>query len=170
MPTDNLPIDNVRYATVLVREPRKVLVLCDDPADVNVWVFALKNSYQCDVKSVKDPVAMNDLSRTEMAKYQAVCLVNVTDPTSQLWATLDDYVRLGGGLVVAPGRGDVNRDKYGSEGVAGHLLPGELVQFTASRDGVGLTDYQFQHQLLAKFRDWSKEPGYARVIAGAARV
>jgi Aerotolerance regulator N-terminal/von Willebrand factor type A domain len=168
LPPDNLPANNVRYATVQVREPRKVLVLCDEVADAKNWWMAINNQklYQCDVKSVRDPATMNGLSRTDLAKYQAVCLVNVAEPTPLLWAALDVYVREGGGLVVAPGGGEVNKDKYGEDGVAGQLLPAQLEQFAPNRDGVGLTDFQYQHQLLAKFRDWASQPNGATFLAG----
>src|SRR5205807_5546844 len=144
LPDDSLKADNVRYATVLVREPRRVLVLCDDIPAVQVLQSAIKNQgmYRCDVKAVGTPDVIN-LTPAELATYQAVCLVDVRAPTPLLWETLDKYVRQGGGLAVAPGGGEVDKDHYGAEGsAAGRLLPGTLEQFEASRDGVGLVDYQ----------------------------
>lgn len=168
--SDSLPIDNVRYATVLVREPRKILVLCDEPADVKVWRAAIDNQklYQCDVKSVGDRAAMNSLTPAELATYSAVCLVSVASPGRELWEKLEKYVSDGGGLAVAPGGAELDRDDYAKEdSVARRILPGELLQFETNKAGVGMTDYQYQHRLLAKFREWSGQPEYAGVLNSA---
>jgi hypothetical protein len=165
-PDDSLKADNVRYATVLVREPRKLLILCDDPRDAALWKTAIDKQqlYESDVKLVNDSKAMTNLTPTELAAYRAVCLLDVAEPTVGLWERLDAYVRAGGGLVIAPGRRELNRDRY-AEQAARRVLPAELEQFVASPDGVGLTDYQFKHRLLAPFREWSAQPNAATYLS-----
>jgi hypothetical protein len=171
LPDDNLKANNIRYATVLVREPRKVLVLCDEQRDAELWRKALDKQglYQCDVKSVNDP-GVKGLAPTDLAAYQAVCLVNVPAAGDTLWTSLEAYVANGGGLAVAPGGQEVDRDDYTKEGsIARRILPGELEKFVVSRAGVGLTEYQYQTGLLAKFRDWIADPRTSPAIT-AARV
>jgi hypothetical protein len=167
-PNDSLPGNNVRYATVLVRKPQKVLVLCDEPADAKLWQAAIDNQklYQCDVRSVHGSGAIDKLTPSDLAAYQAVCLVSVSAPTTGLWESLDKYVRQGGGLAIALGGSELVRDAY--EGAAARsLLPAELVKVNGSRDGVALTEYQFQHRLLAKFRDYLADPTYSPVVLSA---
>ncbi len=165
LPFDNLKANNVRYATVLVREPRKVLVLCGEPRDADLWSKALKGQYLCDVKSVNDPAAMIGLDRKELATYRAICLISVPNPTESLWTELDAYVRNGGGLAVALGGVNTDKEGYNRDAARG-LLPAELETFEANRAGVGLTDFQFQHRLIAPFREWETEPNTAAYIAG----
>ncbi|HEX4588939.1 MAG TPA: BatA and WFA domain-containing protein, partial [Gemmataceae bacterium] len=165
LPEDSLKGDNVRYATVLVREPRKVLVLCDETGDARVWQAAIDNAklYECAVKPVSGPEVVN-MSAKDLRTYQAVCLLSVADPSSQLWGKLDDYVREGGGLVIAPGA-SLHKESYNDDAAAHRLLPGQFVQLDANRDGVRLTDYQYQHRLLAPFRDMASQPGTAVYLA-----
>jgi hypothetical protein len=165
---DSLPADNVRYATVFVREPRKVLLLCDEPSDAEIWKLAInkQGQYQCDVRSVLDQGAIDKLAPTDLAAYQAVCLLSVSTPPPRLWENLEAYVRNGGGLAVAPGGQGLDLEAYAKEdSTARRVLPGELVKLTTSKEGVALIDYQYQHQLLAKFRDWASQPERAAYIA-----
>jgi Aerotolerance regulator N-terminal len=169
LPPDSLTANNVRYATVLVREPRKVLVLCDEQRDAQLWRFALDRQglYQCDVKSVNDP-GVKGLAPAELAAYQAVCLVNVPAAGATLWTSLETYVNQGGGLAIAPGGQELHKDDYTKEdSAARRILPGELGQFITNHTGVGLIDYQYQHRLLAKFRDWVADPRTSLAITTA---
>jgi hypothetical protein len=166
-PTDSLPGNNVRYATVLVRKPQKVLLLCDDPTDARLWRTAVDKQglYECEVRSLSELRAIDKLAPTDLAEYQAVCLLSVASPSDQLWQNLDAYVHKGGGLAVAPGQG-LDRDSYAKDdSAARRLLPGELVKFDAVKDGATLTDYQYQHHMLTKFRDWASQPERAAYLA-----
>jgi hypothetical protein len=161
---DNLPGNNVRYATVLVREPRKVLILCDEPRDAKLWETAINRQglYQCDVKS--DRAAIMNLGPGDLAAYQAVCLLSMRAPGS-FWENLEAYVRKGGGLAVAPGGLEIDKDDYSKEDSAvRRLLPGVLGQYIVNREGVALPDYQYQHKLTAPYRDWMSQPNAAAYL------
>jgi hypothetical protein len=162
LPPDNLKENNVRFVTVVVREPRKVLVLCGEPRDAALWNLALKAQYQCDVKSVTDAAAMIDLAPK---MYQAICLVSVPEPTSTLWDKLGAYVRDGGGLAIALGGAEINKEAYSKE-ASRQLVPAELESFEVNRAGVGLSDYQYQHRLIAPVRAWEALPNGAIHLAG----
>ena len=98
---DNLAFDNVRYATFKIAEPRKVLAIADDPEEAKFWMLAneAQGEFDCEVKR---PAELGD----SLAKYEAVALLNVTDP-SRLWPKLLDYVEAGGKLLILPG-GEAN--------------------------------------------------------------
>jgi hypothetical protein len=164
-PDDSLKADNVRYATVLVREPRKLLLLCDDPRDAALWKTAIdkQQMYECDVRSVNEMKVATELTPADLANYRAVCLLDVAEPTVGLWERLDTYVRAGGGLVIAPGRRELNKDRY-AEPAARRVLPAEFEQFVVSAEGVAPTDYQYKHRLLAPFREWSAQPNAAAYL------
>jgi hypothetical protein len=158
---DGLPFDNVRFATVLVREPRRVLVVCDDAREGELWQKAINRQgwYQCDLKTTTDPATAR-LGPADLAAYQAVCLVSVARPGQDLWDKLEAYVRTGGGLAVAPGGRELDRDDYTRSGSAARrLLPGELVKLEASQPGVTLAGFQPQHRLAGRFREWAADLG-----------
>ena len=99
------------------------------------------------------------LAPQDLAAYQAICLVDVAAPGPELWSKLNAYVLGGGGLAVAIGGAEAQRDSYNRDDSAGRgLMPAELERYEISATGVGLTDYQYQHPLLAKFREWQAEP------------
>src|SRR5439155_5936225 len=117
---DSLAGDNFRYVTLEVRAPQKVLAICDDRHEAQIWSSAVNSQkyFQCDVREKADgPPA-------DLANYRAVCLLSVRAPGETLWKMLDDYVKKGGGLVVAPPMGGLNRDDYNPW--AGRLLPAEF--------------------------------------------
>ncbi len=163
---DKLMADNVRYVTFRVGESRKLLTVCDDPDDALYWraAHAAKGEFGCDV--IK-PDGVKDFGG-----YDAVCLLNVSDPTrplpggETLWQRLADYVKRGGKLLVMPGPPEqVTLDAYkaSNEATAG-LLPGTLnkvidaTTLPPPRDrGVEWAiqdDAVLRHPLLEPFKGW----------------
>jgi len=156
---DNLLFDNVRYVTFKVAEPRKVLTISDDPAEAEWWKLAndAKGEFDCEVKKPAEVGAL--------AAYEAVALLNVTDPTA-LWPKLLEYVDAGGKLVILPGgTGQVQPKAYSlaANEAAARLLPAELAKVfetdaldEARKNGVSwrLDDAALRHPLLAPFREW----------------
>ncbi len=164
---DKLTADNVRYVTFRVGQARKLLTICDDPADAAYWKLAHQNmgEFGCDVVK-PDGV-------TDLGDYDAVCLLNVSDPTrplpggGALWQKLAEYVKRGGKLLVMPGE-QMAPDAYraANEATAG-LLPGTLNKVIDAallpepyRHGVEWAvndDAALKHPLLAPFQEWKRQ-------------
>lgn len=161
---DKLKADDVRYVTFRVGESRKLLTISDDPADAAYWQLThqSKGEFGCDV--VK-PDEVRDVGG-----YDAVCLLNVADPTrplpggETLWQKLAGYVAKGGKLLVMPGE-QITPDAYraSNEATAG-LLPGTLnkvidaahlpVPFNRGVEWAIRDDAALRHPLTAPFREW----------------
>jgi hypothetical protein len=120
---DLLPFNNVRHATFLVREPRKILTLADDPADAERWARALEvtGAFRCEVR--KPPADAAALPPDYWKAYKVVCLFQVARPSDDLLRRLEDFVRSGGGLVLVPGGEEVQLDAYNQDAAARGLLP-----------------------------------------------
>ena len=111
--------DNVRYVTFRVGGARKLLTICDDPAEVRFWKLAheVKGDFECEVVT-PDRVP-------PLAGYQGVCLMGVRDPVP-LWPRLKEYVGRGGRLLIAPtGINRVNPASYSVDASLG-LMPAGL--------------------------------------------
>lgn len=156
---DSLAGNNYRYVTFEVREPQKMLVIADDRQDAKMWASAVNSQkyFQCDVREKADR-----LTRADLGQYRAVCLLSVsalgetTDDT--LGTMLEEYVKRGGGLVVAPPIGGLNRDDYNRW--AGRLLPGEFPDpdpVDKRPPGVGMTDPPTNHPLTARLAELTRD-------------
>lgn len=182
---DALPFDNVRYATFEVRGPRQVLVISDDPADAWIFSTALRTggAFTCDVRSTGDT---RQMGRDDLAKYQAICLLNVTKPSADLWSKLELYVRDHGGVAIIPG-GGADLASYnaalkaflGDKEHTQSLLPAQLVGVVTaeaepqSEPRAIWSEESFQHPVMAPFKEWrmaenvdffkpGQEPGTSR--------
>ncbi|HLW66916.1 MAG TPA: hypothetical protein VKS79_16495, partial [Gemmataceae bacterium] len=99
--------------------------------------------------------------------YQAVCLLSVRQPGSDLWGVLNTYVLAGGNLAIIPGREDRITDDYNSE-AAQRLMPGKLEKIIdappTAKLGIPWDIKNFTHPLLAKFRDWEQRGNVGVVL------
>ena len=120
--SDLLPFNNSRYATFMVREPRRVLVLADKTNQATEFQRALTaNGFAPEVKT---PGEFADL---DLTRYQAIYLLHIASPNEELWKDLDqEYVQKGGGLGIIPGE-KINLDAY-NKGPAQKLMPGKLAE------------------------------------------
>jgi hypothetical protein len=164
-PTDALPGDNVRYVTFEVRQPRKILIITDEPdyATYLEVAFAAKHDFDPDVKTPTDIKTAEDLK-----PYLGICLLSVRAPAEKgaddttLWDKLRDYVSRGGHLCVFPGRDEMRTVEYQR---ANDVLPGEFQKPVAPGNGLGVhwDERRFtKHPILSKFPDW-KEQGVSFV-------
>jgi hypothetical protein len=158
---DPLPFNNECYAAFEVRAGRSVLVLTDSVKEAGLLKAALEvRGFRVEVLPVGEAheLAPNDL----LAKYPAVCLLSVAEPTAglnrELWAKLHGYVQKGGGLAVIPGGDDLRRDAYNGE-AARQVLPGELVGIVATekKADVPWNEGGSSHPLMVPFREWRKK-------------
>lgn len=161
--SDGLPINNARYVTFEVRKPRKVLVICDERRDAEIFRKAVdyQGLYACDVKSTADP-GFGGIGPSDLAGYEAVVLISVGKPGQagrDLWDKLEQYVRQGGGVAIFPGGESLDRDDYSkANSAASRLMPGEVVGLETDRNGVTWTEWDFRHPLMAPFRDDLQRP------------
>ena len=155
---DSLSFNNALFATFEVRGSRRVLTLVDDRYDASFWneVFNVSKEFRGEVRTlaeVRDFAPVPDL-----AKYQAICLLNIARPESGLWDKLKKYVGNGGGLAIVPG-GEAPFDAAAyNVKEAQDLVPGRLVKLVkadAKTGGAAWKPGSFQHPVMLPFRDWS---------------
>jgi len=156
---DHLPFSAVRYATIEVRGPRQVLIIADHPGRAAFWEAALRHgSFQCDVVQ---PAKAADLTPKDLAKYQVVCLLDVADPSTDLWEKLKRYVDDGGGLIVLPGGSDLRLSAYKDDDKAdaavNQLLPGTLEKLVEEDDGVEFDMARHGLPVRTWWKEWLEE-------------
>jgi Aerotolerance regulator N-terminal len=160
---DALACDDVRYFTIEVRPPRKVLLVGDKLDDTLFLREALAPSAATGLlrsKFVCDARAMADLGSATLTDYDAVCLTDPTPPAANVWQSLTDYVQSGGGIGVFLGR-RAKRDEL-NEPAPQQLLAAKLRW--QSRDPTFLRPTAVEHPALAELRDlgdavpWSEFP------------
>jgi hypothetical protein len=160
---DTLPLNNARFVTFEVRKPRKVLVICDERRDAEIWRKAVdfQGLYVCDVKSTTDP-GFSGLGPSDLTAYEAVCLISVSRPGQagrDLWEKLEQYVQRGGGVLVIPGGEGLDQGDYGKpNSAASRLLPGQFVSLETDTNGLKWSELDFRHPLIAPFRDDLQRP------------
>ncbi|HVK16857.1 MAG TPA: BatA domain-containing protein [Fimbriiglobus sp.] len=171
---DKLKADDVRYVTFRVGESRKLLTVSDNPDDALYWLAShrSKGEFGCDV--VK-PDEVKDFGG-----YDAVCLLNVSDPTrplpdgESLWQKLAGYVTKGGKLLVMPGE-QITPDAYRTtnEATVG-LLPGTLNKvidtahlpdrFNRGVEWAIRDDAALRHPLMAPFKEWKLQENVGFIL------
>jgi hypothetical protein len=169
---DNLPFNNTRCTTFVVRRPRKILAIADkSPRSPDDWrrlwadLVEPKGNFLCDVKG---SAQADKLTPRQLGAYKVICLFQVVNPPESLWNKLAGYVRDGGGLTIVPGGDEMaahvaNYNKHaGAEG----LLPARLDRLLdAPRNKlVYLSPFRGEHPLLAPFQKWSRgaNPDFAQ--------
>jgi len=112
------------------------------------------------------------LSLKDLAQYQAVCLLNVAQPSPDLWQKLQRYVESGGGLAIIPPGEDLKLVDYNNE-EARALLPGKFVRVISLKPGVGIEwdEHSYRPPVRNWFQEWSKTPriGFLKVAPKVTR-
>jgi hypothetical protein len=155
---DALLFNNSLFATFEVRGGRQVLTLVDDLKDAGSWKPALdyQKAFQCEVRRVDD---VRGLSPSELKqRYQSLCLLNVAQPSEDLWQKLFTYVAMGGGLAVMPGGEELVKAAYNDNPAAQKLLPGRFVKVVKADADKGVTwkETTYRHPVMAPFREWAQ--------------
>lgn len=147
---DALMVDNTRFLTFRVAEPREpgrgVLAIADRPEDALFWAAAVraKGEYGCEIVTPAqvrlegeepvvvrpDPMKPGAEIRDPLSAYEVVCLVSVASPNavapggdaSPLWPKLERYVASGKNLVIIPGGERTKLEDY-DPGVVPGIAP-----------------------------------------------
>ncbi len=170
---DALPCDDVRYFTVDVRPPSKVLLLGEKAADTlflhealapTAAVGVAQSEFACDVRQY------SEVGKARLADYAAVFLVNPPPLPNAVWDSLADFSEAGGGVGISLGRNARREEMNGSE--AQRLLPAKLRW--QSHEPTYLRPVAVEHPALSSlagmadsvpwsefpvFKYWELEPG-----------
>ncbi|MCI0376285.1 MAG: VWA domain-containing protein [Gemmataceae bacterium] len=157
--SDLMAFNNQRFATIAVRQPRRVLVITDEPENAKSFVKALESLPQRFVTDNKTP---QEAERADWLRYHVVYLLGVSAPRDRLWDLAHAYVLQGGSVGVVPGGDDMRTDIYNQQ-AAQRILPGLLQR----KEQHGKVDDQnsgaiwnlgqdsiFQHPLMSPFQRW----------------
>jgi len=117
--SDPLGFDNVRYFTVEVAAPSRVLVVSNDRSRRELFSTMLQK-LRYDVS--EQPSA--SLEKVELPNFDIVCLLSVEEMTTTAWARLEKFVSAGGGLFVSLGEKTIDANSYLNSVSAKNLLPG----------------------------------------------
>ena len=147
--------NNRRFATFLVREPKKVWAVGDRALDAeHVFLAALRaNRLEAESKS------MAQAEEGIATGIDAVYLFAMTEPSESLWRVLDAYVRAGGSVGIVPGGVAMKSAAYKTES-AQKLMPAEwksIVELKGKDAGVGWSwqpEAIFRHPILKPFERW----------------
>ncbi len=166
---DQLPFSDQRFGTFLIRPPRKVLFITDNPAGTEKFehMLQLNEKVRFDCTTVTPDKVLEEIGKNkgpqQLAGYHAIYLFNVAEPKDELWKHLKTYVAEGGSLGVIPGGAKLNADRYNSD-AAQAVLPGKLesiIKATSDKEETGAVwnwddDTIYQHPLLKPFGDWKR--------------
>jgi hypothetical protein len=175
---DPLAQDNARFMVVPVRESLNVLLIDgqyrSEPyeAETDYLAQALSPGEESPGQSRPirvEVVAESQLSRRDLAPYDAVVLCNVAQFTQPEATALDDFLKQGGGVVIFGGD-QVVADNYNRLLYAGGkgILPaaiGPTVGDPTKKEGFSFNPLGFRHPIVSEFQDQA-DP----VIAGLTQV
>ena len=183
---DGLAFDDVRYFTVDVRPPWRVLIAAAPPLEQSALLLTQtlapeelrklgQSRFVCDV------VAWEMLPSTTLKNYAAVCLLDPPPLRNSTWARLEAYTSEGGGVAVLLGAAAQPIDRFNTP-AALSLLPAPLLQQGRWPEGdLYLAPNNYQHPVLATLRPmqdsvpWEAFPVYrtwqlGKLLDGASEV
>ncbi len=158
--SDPLVEDDVRYFSVRVVEPPRVLLVGPTRVDTVYLQAALAPPELVDENRsqyLTDFADYRDFGRIDLEKYESVALVNVPSLPESSWSKLHSFVEQGGGMFLALGSFDVNTDAgYVSES-AEKLLPGKVEAWRRFGEPAVLDLTNLEHPLLESFDDFGTD-------------
>ncbi|MEO6811910.1 MAG: BatA domain-containing protein [Isosphaeraceae bacterium] len=176
---DPLPLDNMRWLSVPVREALQVLLVDGDrksePFRSETDYLAVALAPEPESPGTPSPIKVevapeSQLSTRDLARYDAVVLCNLARFTSAEVSALDAYLKQGGGVVVFGGD-QVRADNYNEAlfAIGQGILPAEVGPTVGDTEGSSgrfvFNPLGFKHPIIAEFTGQS--PG---VTASLTRV
>jgi hypothetical protein len=166
---DGLAADDRRYFTIEVKPPWPILVAAPKPEKDYAffltralappsWRLSGRAPFQCTV------VAQDELARTDLKPYAAVCLVDPKPMVEEVWRKLADFIAEGHGLAVFLGRNAEPVTSF-NQGPAQDVLAGKLLRKAHwPDDSLVLAPRNLEHPVLAALRGypvpWYRHPVY----------
>lgn len=157
---DGLPADDVRYFSVQVNKPWKVLVVAPSPAQERALFFVQaiaptdirkqgRSRFDCDV------IDQDRLGAQPLDGYAAVCLLDPVPLEPLVWRKLANYADQGRGVAVFLGRNAEPIDSFNAPD-AQSVLGGKLVRQARRPDGdLHLAPRDYQHPVLKPLARWA---------------
>jgi hypothetical protein len=169
--SDPLSHDNVRYFTVSVQAPPKILLLAPSSKEARYLRYALtppdeniyghNARYECTYLSSGMLSGSSTLDEAFFRQFEVVCLINVRSIPDAAWKQLANFVELGGGLAVFLGMPNRRGTEFASisyqSEIARSILPAEPLadlkfseaRFLDVRNGLS-------HPLFKKFDEMNR--------------
>lgn len=172
---DRLAVDNRRYFTLHVREPWTVAVLAGPGAEASLvteWLAPLELRESGRAKFNVKLVGVDELEKNLGPDVAAVALLDPRPLEGPVWTALTGYVQRGGGLGIFLGRNAQSSSAFNAPSNSA-LLPGALDRQWRDEQGVALAPREFDHPLMAVFRNiresvaWEGMPIYRHWVLGA---
>jgi hypothetical protein len=163
--SDPLPADDSRFFTVDIGPPPKVLVVAPEREAAADWELALNPTSEN--KFNLEFVSSAVLPTADLAKYDVVCLVNVSELPDDQWYRLGQFADQGGGLAVFLGSEQISAVSYG-RGQAQAFLPAELVAWVPAGDWRLSLD-NVTHPIFRKVNLYKDEGGIA-ILENEAQI
>jgi hypothetical protein len=170
---DGLPLDDVRYFTVEIEEPRPVLVAAGPNVNARDFAEAIAPETLRDrgeTRFTSDVVAQNDLATVELDKYEAICLLDPSPLSPDVWNRLANFAREGKGLAIFLGSQAQPIDSLSepaAQAVLGGRLGGRLKSPVRTPPGeVFFSPTSLNHPIFALYRSmstsvpWDRFPVY----------
>lgn len=169
---DGLPLDDVRYFTVEIEEPRPVLIAAGPNSNARDFAEAIAPQTLRDrgeTRFTGDVIALTDLATVELNKYEAVCILDPEPLSPDVWNRLNNYVRTGKGLAIFLGPHAEPIDAFNEPAVQellGGRLGGPLKQPASTPGDVFLAPSSLNHPIFALYRGmntsvpWDRFPVY----------
>ncbi|MCC7475727.1 MAG: BatA and WFA domain-containing protein [Pirellulales bacterium] len=160
---DALPCDDVRYFTLVVRPPSRVLLIGKETGDTLFLQEALAPSVAvgaAPTEFVCEAITVDEMPSKRLADYSAVLLANPPPLADDSWNALTDFAESGGGVGIALGR-HARREEMNSA-AAQRLMPAKLRW--QSREPTYLRPVAVEHPALggmaamAEATPWSDFP------------
>lgn len=156
--------NDIRYATVSMREKPKILILASDAKKPRIFKAALDavGAFQTEIKPWDFILGAKI---TDLVNFRVIVMFQVDRPEAGAWGNLEAFVKNGGGLAIIPSGTLVSTTYESSE--AQRLLAGSyqsLEKVGEGKQGYYLDVFDYSHPMLAPFKEWiaSADPDFKR--------
>jgi len=154
--SDPLAADDVRYFTADVGEPPKVLIVAPTQAQARFWTVTLNP--EDEARFDTSYILPKNLGEIDLEPFDAVCLINVSQPTDEEWRRLARYVDGGGGLAIFLGSMDDSIRPDYRRATAQSFLPG-LPDVHSVKGNWRMSLEAIDHPLFRKVREHTGSRG-----------